>query len=171
MNIFILDTNPIIAAQYNCDLHCNKIVLEIAMMLANCFDKETLTYAPKTKTNTVRKHSYYNHPVSIWMRKTLSNLFWSIEHAYGLEEERIHRGYNPHHSIAFIRWCADNFDRSVVPDGMLTEFAVAIAPDKNCRKVSGFEYMSVVDKYRQYYIHDKPFAEWTNRNTPDWFIK
>jgi len=171
MNLFILDENPIKAAQYNCDLHCNKIVLEAAQMLANCFEPDVLLHAPTTKAGTVRKHSYYNHPVSIWMRKTLSNLFWSIEHAYGLEEERLHRGYNPHHSITFIRWCADNFDKSVVPDGMLTEFAVAISADKNCRKVDGFEYMNVVNKYRQYYIHDKPFAEWSNRNTPDWFIK
>jgi hypothetical protein len=171
MNLFVLDENPIKAAQFNCDLHCNKIVLEVAQMLANCFAPDVLVHAPTTKSGTVRKHSYYNHPVSIWMRKTLSNLFWSIEHAYGLESERLHRGYNPHHSIAFIDWCANNFDKSVVPDGNLTEFAVAIAPDKNCRKVSGFNNMSVVDKYRQYYIHDKPFAEWSNRNVPDWFIK
>jgi hypothetical protein len=105
------------------------------------------------------------------MRKTLSNMFWSIDHCFGLESERIHRGYNPHYSISFVRWACDNFDKSLVPDGDLTEFAVAIAQDKNCRKVSNFDSMSVIDKYRQYYIHDKPFAEWTNRDVPDWFKK
>lgn len=169
MNLFVLDTNPKTAAQYNCDLHCNKIVLEIAMMLANCFEPEVLKYAPPTQKGTPRKHSYYNHPVSIWMRKTLSNMFWSIEHCLELESERIHRGYNPHYSISFINWVGDNFDKSLISDGPLTEFAIAIAPDKNCRKVIDFENLSVIDKYRQYYIHDKPFAKWTNRNTPFWY--
>ena len=171
MNLFVLDKNPTIAAQYNCDTHCNKIVLEIAQMLANCFDESVLKDAPPTQKGTPRKHSYFNHPVSIWMRKSLSNMFWSIEHACALESERFHRGYkNPHFSMTFIKWASENFDKSNIKDGELTEFAVAIADDKLCRKVDGFDNMSVVDKYRQYYIHDKnSFCKWTNREVPEWF--
>jgi hypothetical protein len=172
MNLFVLDQNPVIAAQYNCDKHITKMVLEIAQMLANCFDEHLLVDAPKTQKGTPRKHSYYNHPVSIWMRKTKSNMRWAIDHALALESERFYRGYkNPHFSISFIRWCLENIDRSNVKDGDLTEFAIAISDDKECRKVTGFNCMSVIDKYRQYYIHDKPFAKWTLREVPHWFTK
>jgi len=169
MNLFILDTDPKIAAQYNCDTHCNKILLEAAMMMANCFDLKTLEDAPKTKKGTPRKHSYFNHPVSIWMRKSTANLEWAIEHAIELENERLYRGYNPHFSFDFVDWVANSISKSTVAVAGLTAFAVAIAPDKECRKVPNFDKLSAVEQYRLYYKHDKPFVTWTNRSVPYWF--
>lgn len=169
MNLFILDKNPSVAAHYNCDTHVNKILLEFCQMAANCFSLETLKNAPPTQKGTPRKHSYFNHPVSKWMRETTGNLEWSIEHAIELENERIYRGYNPHFSFAFVDWVASNIHESNVAVGGITPFAIAIAEDKNCRKITGFNSLSAVDKYRLYYKHDKPFATWTKRETPDWF--
>jgi hypothetical protein len=169
MNLFCLDSNPNIAAQYNCDQHCNKIVLECAQMMANCFDVTVLKSAPPNMLGQPRKHSYFNHPVSKWMRETIGNLLWSIDHAFALERERIYRGYNPHFSIRFINWVAENFDKSAVPYGDQTEFAVAIAPTMQCRQHASFNDANSVGKYRLYYQFDKPFATWTKRNKPDWF--
>ena len=171
MNIFCLHPNPTIAAQYNCDQHCNKIVLEIAQMTANCFTLDVLKTAPPNSLGQPRKHSYFNHPVSKWMRENLANLFWSIDHAFSLESERLYRGYNPHFSMGFIRWVADNFDKSTLPDGKQTEFAVAIAPTMQCRQHPDFNSLDSVGKYRLYYQHDKPFVTWTRRQQPDWFTK
>ena len=168
MNLFILDKNPTVAAHYNCDSHCNKILLEFCQMAANCFDLKTLEDAPKTKKGTTRKHSYFNHPVSIWMRKTTGNFEWAIEHAIELENERLYRGYNPHFSFDFVDWVASSISKSNVAVAGLTSFAIAIAEDKNCRKVPNFDKMSAVEKYRLYYKHDKPFATWTKRNAPYW---
>jgi hypothetical protein len=169
MNIFCLDSDPKIAAQYNCDQHCNKIVLECAQMMANCFDLDTLKIAPTNSLGQPRKHSYYNHPVSKWMRESLGNLFWSIDHAIALESERLYRSYNPHFSMKFIHWVADNFDKSVVPDGQKTEFAVAIADQMKCRQQTNFNSLNSVEKYRLYYIHDKPFVTWKKREKPYWY--
>lgn len=169
MNLFVLDRDPVVAAEYNCDVHCNKIVLELAQMLANCFTEEKLKYAPKTKTGTSRKHSYYNHPVSKWIRNSKENLRWALKHGFALEKERLYRGYNPHFSIDFINWVSQNIEDSVVPDGELEEFAVAIADDKNCRKISDFNSLDSVEKYRLYYKYDKPFAKWSVRQIPTWF--
>jgi hypothetical protein len=171
MNIFCLDQNPTTAAQFNCDQHCNKIVLECAQMMANCFSLDVLQTAPPNSLGQPRKHSYFNHPVSKWMRETLGNLFWSLDHAFALESERLYRGYNPHFSMRFIRWVADNFDKSIVPDAPQTEFAVAIADQMQCRKHIDFNFLDSVGKYRLYYQYDKPFVTWTRRTQPDWFIK
>lgn len=169
MNIFVLDPCPKKAAEYNCDKHLSKIVVEISQMAANCFDLDVLKSAPPNMLGKPRKHSYYNHPVSKWMRETIGNLFWSIDHAIALESERIYRGYNPHFSMSFIRWVADNFDKSLVPDGNQTEFAVAIAPTMQCRQHPSFNDANSVNKYRLYYQFDKPFVTWTKRDKPNWF--
>jgi hypothetical protein len=170
MNIFCLDQNPTTAAQFNCDKHVSKIVLEIAQMTANCFSLDDLKTAPPNSLGQPRKHSYFNHPVSKWMRETLGNLFWSLDHAIALESERIYRGYNPHFSMRFIRWVADNFDKSIVPDGNQSEFAIAISPTMKCRQHPLFNSLNAVGKYRLYYMYDKPFVTWTRRGKPEWFI-
>ena len=167
MNIFCIDENPIQAARWLCDQHCNKMVLESAQMLANCFTSETLEDAPRAKSGNVRKHSYYNHPCSIWVRESTDNMIWLILHALEMEEERLRRGFNPHFSVSFIDWCADNVARSFVPLGKQTDFAIAISPDKDCRKHSEFNSLDTVGKYRLYYALDKKFAKWT-QNKPAW---
>jgi len=169
MNIFVLDHCPKKAAEYNCDKHVSKIVVEIAQMAANCFSLNTLKSAPPNFSGQPRKHSYFNHPVSKWMRETLGNLLWSIDHAFTLESERLYRGYNPHFSMRFIRWVADNFDKSIVVDGPQTEFAVAIAPTMRCRQHPSFNSLDPIAKYRLYYMYDKPFVTWTRREKPHWF--
>lgn len=174
MNIFILDENPKIAAQYNCNAHTVSQVKEISQMLVHCFSDEQLKYAPLTKSGTVRKKTHANHPCSKFIRQNKENLFWALNHGYYLDEERLFRsGYtkNPHWDIQFLKWVEKNINDSLVPDGTLTEFVIAIAEDKNCRKLPNFNQLSTVDKYRQYYIHDKPFATFGRRGEPEWFTK
>jgi len=58
---------------------------------------------------------------------------------------------------------------SELPDIGLTPFAVAISDHMNCRQLDNFDDMSVVDKYRAYYMHDKNhFASWKTER-PSWF--
>jgi hypothetical protein len=97
-------------------------------------------------------------------------MFWLLDHTIALEEERLFRGYNPHFVAPFINWVVDNLNKAQVPDGDLLEFPVAIAADQNCRHHPAFDSLSVVEKYRLYYICDKaPFAKWTKRAIPEWF--
>ncbi len=51
----------------------------------------------------------------------------------------------------------------------LTDYAIAINTDCDCRKVKGFDDLSTIDKYREYIRCDKPFATWTERYIPDWY--
>jgi hypothetical protein len=167
MNIFVLHKNPTKAASWLCDQHINKMIVESAQMIANCFSLETLEQAPKTQKGTSRKHSYYNHPCSIWARETRKNLEWLARHALAMEGERIARGYNPHFCVEFLVWALWNIHKSENPEGKLTKFAIAISEDSNCRKIEGFDDINRVEQYRLYYKHDKPFATW-KRNKPAW---
>jgi len=170
MNLFILHEDPVLAARDNCDKHCAKIVLEATQMLANCFSPEALKDAPETKCGAVRRHSYYNHPVSKFVRATRENMRWTIEHAEELERQRLLIGYKSHFSMRFVKWAKENVYNSVVPNGSLSDFAIAIPQDSNCRRLPNFEEMDAVSKYRNYYKFDKTFATWKNRKKPAWML-
>lgn len=173
MNIFCLDRNPKIAAEYNCDKHVGKIFLEICQMLTYLVPDEMLNFAPKTANDEIRQKParHYNHPVSKFVRATTGNLDWVIDHAYYLDEERIWRSYGKkktHFSKQFLDWFVDHRGFFEVPSGDLTEFSVAINVDMKCRTQPNFEELSVIDQYRLYYIYDKPFATWKRRGVPYW---
>ena len=169
MNVFCLDRDPVTAARWLCDKHISKMIVESGQMLTYLFTVEQLATAPLTKKGKPWKQSarHRNHPCSIWVRESRANADWLCRHALAMEVERILRGFKPHHSVAFIRWCADRIASHPFGLGDLTEFAVAISDDKLCRQHSDFAAADVVGKYRLYYKYDKPFATW-KRNRPDW---
>jgi len=176
MNIFVLDEDPVLAARMLCDVHCNKMVLESAQMLANCFPLEQLESldCPRTKTGGVRKYAHYNHPSSKWVRESRSNMQWLLDHAFEIENERLRRGFNPHFIMGFLQWVKINFKKTKIPEKYtLSKFAVAIADHCECRKIENdFDSLPTVQKYRLYYIWDKQkIAKWKNGNCPQWFIK
>ncbi len=168
MNIFCIDKDPIQSAKWLCDQHCNKMVLESAQMVANCFSEEVLELAPKTKKGTTRKYSYWKHPCSIWARETLGNLDWLLRHSLAMEVERLDRGFNPHFSAEFLHWAYENILKSANDLSLeQTPFAIAINEAMSCRQESTFESSDEVGKYRLYYKLDKPFATW-KKNKPLW---
>ena len=168
MNIFCIDKDPIQSAKWLCDQHCNKMVLESAQMVANCFSEQVLESAPTTKRSTTRKYSYWNHPCSIWARETLGNLDWLLRHSLAMEVERLDRGFNPHFSAEFLHWAYENILKSANDLSLeQTPFAIAINEAMSCRQEATFESSDEVGKYRLYYKLDKPFATW-KKNKPLW---
>jgi hypothetical protein len=152
MNIFVLDKDPIKAAEMHCNKHIVKMPLEVAQMLCSAFNQGDAPY----------RRTHYNHPCSKWARESKQNYLWLIQHGYALCVEYTAR-YNKHHkSEDIIKWCALNIDKLNLPDIGLTEFAKAM-PDE-C-KVS-----NVVLSYRKYYLmYKKDFAVWPAGKTPEWW--
>lgn len=52
MNIFILDTDPIVAAKYLCDKHIVKMAVESCQLLSTALPQDKAPY----------KHTHINHP-------------------------------------------------------------------------------------------------------------
>lgn len=176
MNIFVTDPSSIQSALWLCDQHLkSKMILESAQMLANCFTQDRLYKmdCPRTKTGTVWKYAHPNHPCTKWTKESRANAFWLCEHALTMAIERKMRrpDYNNHHSIGFVRWALLNLKDHISSNETQTEFAIAIGIDKNCRKVQGFDSLSIFDKYKQFIIHDKPFATWPDDRKPPWLIR
>lgn len=170
MNIFVLNTCPVLAAQDLCDEHISKMLVESCQLLATCFTLEQLASndCPRTINNTVRKHYNPNNRFAKWVKSSKANMQWLITHTKAMEKERLERSFSPHYSYSFVEWVEQNIDKCSVPDGYLTPFIAGIPENAKCRKVPHFNTLDVVTQYRLYYIYDKPFATW-KRIEPEWF--
>jgi hypothetical protein len=177
MNIFVTNDDPIQAAHELCDKHVrSKMQIEGAIMLAHAFPQELLDHpsTPRTSTGKPRRRGkgYFKHQCSIWARETKDNFMWLVDHTLEMFPERMFRwpNSNEHFTKTFIQWCKDNVHNTITTQKGLTEYAVAISPDCDCRKLNkNFDELPVIEQYRQYIIHDKPFASWTKRVTPGWY--
>ena len=155
MNIFLLDTDTKKCAQYHCDKHVVKMILETAQLLCGVHH-----LTPQVTPQVPYKLSHRNHPCSIWARESLSNYLYLCELGLELCKEYTYRYGKRHKSQDVIEWCLIN--KPNIADKEFTEPARAM-PD---------EYKSncVVESYRNYYIGEKSkIAVWKNRETPEWF--
>lgn len=153
MNIFVLDNDPKLAAQYHCDKHVVKMILETAQLLS--------TTARILGTEFGYKLTHKNHPCSIWARTSKDNAIWLQTLGVELLAEYKHRYGKIHKSGPIIL----NFPITQLSFNYIdrTPFVLAM-PDK---------YKIVdnpVQSYRTYYLNEKrAFASWKNRSIPDWW--
>jgi len=176
MNIFVTNSDPVVAARELCDQHCrSKMMIESAIMLQNCFTNEQLEHesCPRTKTGKVRKSGkgYSKHQCTLWVKESRENFLWLVNHALEMFNERNYRwvGSPEHFTKQFILWCLDNKNITQHKSNNLTSFTTAIGIDSTCRQIPGFDSLPVTEQYQRYIVHDKPFATWTKRNKPGWF--
>jgi len=161
MNIFFLDMDVKKCAEYHCDKHVVKMVLETAQLL--CSAHHVIAELPtkyRTTTDQVPyKLSHKNHPCSIWVRNSLSNYLYLCELGLELCKEYTYRYGKRHKSQDVIEWCVTN--KINISDKGLTEPPKAM-PDK-------FKVKDVVQSYRNYYIGEKlGFSKWKGRDKPEW---
>ena len=154
MNIFLLDKDPTIAAQMQCDKHVVKMVLESAQLLCSPFNQGDAPY----------RRTHFNHPSCIWTRESVKNYEWLLKHGSSLAEEYTHRYVKTHKSLSVIKWCSENYQFLNLPDVGKTPFVLAMPECYKCN--------DPIRAYRNYYNGEKVgFAKWTKREIPSWFGK
>ena len=72
MNIFYINTNPILAAQELADDHVRKMQIESAQMCCTAH-WEMGNEAPY-------KRAHKNHPSTIWVRQSIQHYRWLVQH-------------------------------------------------------------------------------------------
>ena len=152
MNIFYLDEDPKLCAQYHCDKHCVKMIVEQVQLLCTAHWM-TGGEAPYKKT-------HFNHPSNKWTRESLSNYVWLCDMTMELCKEYTHRYGKRHKTQEHLEWCMLNLPK--IEDKGLTEIPQAM-PDE-CKKDNP------IDGYREYYNVEKAYmCKWKNREIPEWF--
>ena len=162
MNIFLLDTDTRKCAQYHCDKHVVKMILETAQLLCGVHHvtNQVPTNYQTTTEQVPYKLSHKNHPCAIWSRESLSNYLYLCDLGLELCKEYTYRYGKRHKSQDVIEWCIVN--KPNIVDKGFTEPARAM-PDE-------YKVDSIVESYRNYYIGEKlKIAVWKNREIPEWF--
>lgn len=181
MNIFILDKDPEIAAQLQCDKHVVKMIVESAQMLSTAHRvlDGTPSKKPSKSGKTMVTHweledyeadlIYYkavhvNHPCSIWCRETETNYRWLWQHLFALTQEYHHR-YGKFHKTENVQWPLQS-PPSNIPKGGLTQFPLAMKSNPECMFPD-----NPVKSYRMFYQTKQSRFKmaWTKRPIPDWF--
>jgi hypothetical protein len=92
MNIFYLHQLPLIAAQYHCDKHVGKMLIESCQLLATAHhhfgNGHKVSYRP----------THANHPSAIWVRQSRLNYQWLSDLASGLGRQFFWRYGHDHKS-------------------------------------------------------------------------
>lgn len=154
MNIFILDKEPVKAAQYQCDRHVVKMTLETTQLLCTAFPNGSAPY----------KKTHINHPITKWVKQSFSNYLWTINHGLALAREYTFRYGKKHRCQEIVEWCLKNIDHLLFEETGLTPFIQAM-PEK-------YKHSNAVVAYRAFYLNEKLFAQWNHtRKAPEWWAK
>ena len=165
MNLFILDLNPKISAQYHVDKHIVKMPTETAQMISFIYHSEFWeSEIPDFIMNFSRSH--YAHPCTIWMRESLSNFIYSCQIGIELYQEYQYRYNQPDkhkRAISIFEFAINNPPN--LPNLGLTKFAQAMEPDF-------IQTPCPIENYRMYYrIAKKHLHRWTKREKPQFCWK
>lgn len=182
MNIFILDKNPIKAAQLQCDKHVPKMIVESAQMLSTAHRmldgtlERRLSKSGKRMVNyyvhpdhnleqTLYKAVHHHHPCTVWTMESLQNYIWHVEHFIALGNEYTYRYDKVHASIEKLGNVL-SFPPTNIPKPGLTEFKLAMQSNPEC-----IALRDPVKAYRAFYqTKQSRFSmKWTKRDVPEWF--
>lgn len=168
MNIFVLDYNPETCAEYHCDKHVVKMILETVQMICTNHRIYKLVDADN---DSIYKSTHAEHPCTVWARQSKQNYLWLCELLEALHNEWQYRfgkesfeleGLKNHKSYDVFKLLNHDEMASCLPDIGLQPFAQAMP----------IEYREVIDAvsaYRRYYVKDKvQLLKYTNRDIPKW---
>lgn len=181
VNIFILDEDPVKAAQLQCNAHVVKMVLESAQMLSTVhrvLDGEETRIPSKSGKTKVKawvlpdyreevlyKTVHVGHPCTVWSMESSANYKWHFEHYKALADEFFYRYGKQHKSFVDLRNALQYLPKNI-PEGDLTPFRLAMGAAPECINES-----DPVGSYRAFYQtkQDRFKMEWTKRDIPEWF--
>jgi hypothetical protein len=160
MNIFYLDTDPLLCAQYHNDRHCVKMVLESAQLLSTAH--RLLDSQADLETSSFYAATHKNHPCAIWTRQSADNYEWLYYLFCALCDEYKLRYSKTHKTDLMLRE-----PLRMIPTGLPW---IGRTPPAQAMP----EYVRAenpVRAYRNYYrLEKKHLASWKVRGKPYWWV-
>ena len=181
MNLFILNKDPVLAAQQQCNTHVVKMIVESAQMLSTAHrmldgtlerrasksGKTTVKYwtLPDERENTFYKAVHMNHPCTVWTTKSNNNYTWHWVHFAALCDEYKYRYGKVHGTDKLLREALYSLPKNI-PIGYLTQQPLAMKANPECMDPN-----DVVGSYRKFYQTKQHRFKmvWTKRDIPEWF--
>lgn len=152
MNIFYLDNDQTLCAQYHTDKHVVKMNLEYAQLLSGAH-----RLLDDIQGDSIYKLTHKNHPSAIWTRTSKQNYEWLFDLWIELMKEYEYRYSKIHASARLIPYLI-NPPMNILDKGF-TEPLQAV-PDE-------YKSDSSISTYRLYYNKDKRHLfNWKHRDIP-----
>lgn len=180
MNIFYIDSDPRLCAEWAVDSHCVKMILESAQLLSTAhriLDGTEYTELSKTGRNvkrwrlpddldrTLYSATHVNHPCAVWVRESNNNYNWLWCYLYEHCKEYTYR-YGKVHKIEkdglleYLRMLPRNLEvgyKTAPPNAMDAKYQISD---------------NVIENYRNYYKVGKAHLhKWKNRLPPQWILE
>ncbi len=192
MNIFLLDIDPVKAAQAHCDKHVVKMLLEACQLLYTAHwvisYPHILEYKAPSKLAIVQKHlavpkslhkappsisrpdepgfrpCHIHHPCAKWVRESLDNYLFLCRLAIALADEFRFRypKKGAHACEAHAHWLLHHYPIFMMDEG-LTPFVQAMDPQ--------YRREDPIEGYRNYYRtskKDRGLLQYKLREPPSW---
>jgi hypothetical protein len=153
VNIFVLDQSIKTCAQYHCDQHVSKMILEGVQILCTALNKKGV--------DTPYRSTHMKHPSVLWAEQSFDNFCWLKLLVEELNSEYRWRydKATDHASLAVLA----AIDNERFEASGLTPFAQAM-PESYKR------LDDPVMAYRSFYCGEKAgFATWKKRDAPHWW--
>lgn len=183
INIFYLDSDPKICAEYHVDRHVVKMIIEYAQLLSTAhrvLDGKQIVKLSKSgrkqkawilddeREDVVYAATHINHPSAKWCRHSKENYDWLFTLWTHLLDEYTHR-YGKQHScqrlLSVLSQCPKSID-------FFEPFCPPWRAMPDEYKVAKSDPNYTVKSYRAYYIGAKPHMfKWKNRQIPHWIEK
>lgn len=182
MNIFILDKDPIIAAQLQCNKHVPKMIVESAQMLSTVHrmldgieerrpSKSGKTMSkywilPDAREDILYKAVHMHHPCTIWTAESNNNYNWHWVHFAALCDEYKYRYGKVHSTDRLLRKALKELPGNI-PIGYMTPQPLAMKSNPECIALK-----DPVKAYRAFYQtkQDRFKMVWSKRPVPEWFV-
>ena len=157
MNIFYIDKDPKLCAQYHNDKHVVKMILEYAQLMCTAhreLDSEV--------DDILYKSTHKNHPSAVWVRESAYNYYWLYQLWTNLCDEYTHRYGKKHLTDTKLRKLLRHPPHHAPLNSPFTQPPQAMPDDVK-------EEDSIM-AYRNYYkLYKEHLATWTKRPPPEWY--
>jgi len=176
MNIFYLSKDAVEAAQMMVDRHVVKMILESAQLLSTAhrvLDGKEIQYVSESGRKAKRyelydsrepilyKATHINHASAVWVRRSIENYNWLVEHMFALMDEYTYRYDKKHKCSGELSYMLqsppkklEDYDWTPMPSCMDDKYIISDDPITN---------------YRNYYKNGKTnLHSWKKREAPVW---
>lgn len=161
MNIFALHPSARVCAQWHCDKHVIKMILEHCQLMYTAIHvlaPHLLDHVAHLNQLAPYKKTHMNHPSAKWVRESRQNFLWLLLLTVYLCKEKKYRWGGEHRCERHLRglfWVAQELP---FPQHALTPWAIA----------NPYKDMEPLEAYRKYYREDKKHLhKWSKRDVPE----
>lgn len=181
MNVFFIDRDPVLCAQYHVDKHVVKMIVEYAQILSTVKRKidgrkiVTKSEAGRSFTRWILdgtdeeiyyKSTHQNHPSTVWAGESKANYLWLHSLLVAVSKEFEYRRQKEHRTktSGLIEVLA------TPPNGLVDCTKPFTDPTPAMEDI--YLCGDSLESYRKYYREKKKKLHvWTGRDVPEWIYK